>query len=247
MKRLPRRCGSAAARRGSRDGRRGAGGSPAGGLVDLVLHLVEVLVRELLRVAARPGRPSSGSSASASASCDVGVGVGGDAARAGDERRVDLLDLARGVLERLRHVLVHGLTRRGAEAVLGPRARLRCLARCRSRATTRLPLAGLAVARVPPAPLAVLPQRDAVGVVALGLVGLVVPPLAVLAGEGDCDPDVSAGHGAAPGEVVRRSADGSGQRKDPPRASQVPSLARSGQIGVWLEAAAAGSPRSSRR
>src|SRR5919112_5755378 len=44
------------------------------------------------------------------------------------------------------------------------------------------------------APLAVLAQRDAVRVVALGLVGLVVPALALLTREGDGDPDVSAGH-----------------------------------------------------
>src|ERR1700749_49203 len=55
-------------------------------------------------------------------------------------------------------------------------------------------LAGLAVARMPPAPLAVLAQRDALGVVALGLVGLIVAPLALLAREGDADAHVSGGH-----------------------------------------------------
>jgi hypothetical protein len=45
-----------------------------------------------------------------------------------------------------------------------------------------------------PAPLAVLAQRDAIRIVALGLLGLIVPALAVLAGEGHSDPDVSAGH-----------------------------------------------------
>src|SRR3954453_23436195 len=50
---------------------------------------------------------------------------------------------------------------------------------------------------VPPAPLAVLAQGDAVRVVALGLLGLVVPALALLAGEGDGDPDISAGHGSS--------------------------------------------------
>src|SRR3954469_17164266 len=45
-----------------------------------------------------------------------------------------------------------------------------------------------------PAPPAVLAQGDAIGVVALGLVRLVVPPLALLAGEGHGDSDVSAGH-----------------------------------------------------
>src|SRR3954454_3578948 len=58
------------------------------------------------------------------------------------------------------------------------------------------------------APLAVLVQRDAIRVVALGLVGLVVPALALLTGEGDCDPDISAGHlASAPRAwVVRRRA-----------------------------------------
>jgi hypothetical protein len=53
-----------------------------------------------------------------------------------------------------------------------------------------------------PAPLAVLAQRDAIGVVPLGLVGLIVPALAVLAREGHSDPDVSTGHVAACSEVV---------------------------------------------
>jgi hypothetical protein len=47
---------------------------------------------------------------------------------------------------------------------------------------------------MPTAPLAVLAQRDAIRVVALGLLGLVVPALAFLACEGHSDPDVSAGH-----------------------------------------------------
>jgi hypothetical protein len=50
------------------------------------------------------------------------------------------------------------------------------------------------------APLAVLAQRDAIGVVALGLIRLVVPALALLAREGDGDPDVSTGHGEARSE-----------------------------------------------
>src|SRR5215218_6623017 len=70
----------------------------------------------------------------------------------------------------------------------------RAFARWRSRATTSCSLAGLAVPGVPPAPLAVLAKRDAIRVVALGLIRLVVPALALLAGEGHSDPDVSAGH-----------------------------------------------------
>jgi hypothetical protein len=44
------------------------------------------------------------------------------------------------------------------------------------------------------APAAVLAQLDALWVVALALVGLVVPALAFLARERYSDPDVSAGH-----------------------------------------------------
>src|SRR5205807_2407778 len=59
-------------------------------------------------------------------------------------------------------------------------------------------LTGLPVAGVPAAPAAVLAQRDPIGVVALALVGLVVAPFALLAGEGHSDSDVSAGHGGYP-------------------------------------------------
>jgi hypothetical protein len=55
---------------------------------------------------------------------------------------------------------------------------------------------------MPPAPPAVFAQRDAIGVVALGLIRLVVPALALLAREGDGDPDVSTGHVTARSEVV---------------------------------------------
>jgi hypothetical protein len=43
-------------------------------------------------------------------------------------------------------------------------------------------------------PTAVLAQPDAIGVVALALVRLVITVLALLACEGDSDPNVSAGH-----------------------------------------------------
>ena len=76
----------------------------------------------------------------------------------------------------------------------------RSFARCRSRAIGNRSLPGLAVPRVAPAPLAVLAQRDAIGVVPLGLVGLVVPALALLAREGDGDPDVSTCHVTARSE-----------------------------------------------
>jgi hypothetical protein len=50
------------------------------------------------------------------------------------------------------------------------------------------------VAGVLATPTAVLAQADPVRVVALALVCLVVAMLALLAGEGDSDSDVSAGH-----------------------------------------------------
>jgi hypothetical protein len=68
---------------------------------------------------------------------------------------------------------------------------------------------------VPTTPLAVLAQLDAIGVVALGLIGLVVPALAVLAREGDGNPDISTGHDAARSEG--RGLAGAGQGKTPLR------------------------------
>src|SRR5207342_1638061 len=64
-------------------------------------------------------------------------------------------------------------------------------------------LARLAVAGVLAAEAAVLAQRHPVRVVALALVRLVVAMLAILAGEGDSDSHVSAGHGSEiPGSSV---------------------------------------------
>jgi hypothetical protein len=47
---------------------------------------------------------------------------------------------------------------------------------------------------VTPAPAAVLAQLDAFRIVALALIRLVVPALALLAGKSHSDPDVSTGH-----------------------------------------------------
>src|SRR4051794_1586857 len=65
---------------------------------------------------------------------------------------------------------------------------------------------------MPAAPLAVLAHGDSVRVVALGLVGLVIAALALLAGEGDSDPNISTGHDgdseervAAPGKGKPRT------------------------------------------
>src|SRR5919197_5016332 len=62
------------------------------------------------------------------------------------------------------------------------------------RARGRACLAGLLVRRVLAAKAAVLAQLDPVGIVALGLLALVVAPLALLARECDGDSDVSASH-----------------------------------------------------
>ena len=159
------------------------------------------------------GAPSSLRDDASSASL---FGIGGHAVGAGDERGLELVDLARGVLE-LAGQVAHGCGSCGAR---GPRfwARraLRCLARCRSRATADLRASGSPGGWCAAAPPAVLAQRDAIGVVALGLVRLVVAPLALLASEGDSDAHVSAGHVAAPcrGGVGRPT--GPGQRKTRP-------------------------------
>src|ERR1700716_2298237 len=76
-------------------------------------------------------------------------------------------------------------------------------------------LASLAVVGMPTAPTAGLPQLDAVRVVALALIRLVVPPLALLAGKGDRDTDVSAGHQDSPVVVGLR---GAGRRRCRPGA-----------------------------
>src|ERR1700750_2794526 len=86
-----------------------------------------------------------------------------------------------------------------------------------------LSLARLAMPGMPPAPLAVLAQGDAIRVIALGLLGLVVPALALLAGEGDGDPDISAGHGRRAPRGV-----GSWMRR---RANENPAPARGGTEG----------------
>src|SRR5581483_12164890 len=55
----------------------------------------------------------------------------------------------------------------------------------------------LAVPRMPAAPAAVLAQLDPVRVVALGFLGLVVAPPALVAGQRHGNSDVSAGHGSS--------------------------------------------------
>jgi hypothetical protein len=66
---------------------------------------------------------------------------------------------------------------------------------------------------------AVLAQGDAIGIVALALVGLVVAMFALLAGEGDSDSYVSAGHD----QKSLRSVDGKlGRRKTPPKREVMP-------------------------
>src|ERR1700710_170367 len=64
------------------------------------------------------------------------------------------------------------------------------------RSPSAMRLAGLAVRRVLLAPATVLAQLDPLGIVALGLVALIVTPLALRAGERDSDSDVG-GHGSS--------------------------------------------------
>ena len=85
------------------------------------------------------------------------------------------------------------------------------LALLRALAVTSHASACLLVRGVLPAPTAVLAELDPVRIVPLGLLGLIVPPLALLACEGDGDSDVSASHGSKEG------GGGRGRRKNPPR------------------------------
>src|SRR5271166_2974654 len=138
----------------------------------------------------------------------VAVGrVGGDghALGAAHERGVELVDLARGVVERAGHVgaqrLAGGRNGRGhlggLPAAAGRRGAAFAALLCTFAVTghsSAPALTGLPMAGVSATPAAVLAQRDPIGVVALALVRLVVAMLALLAGEGDSDSDISAGH-----------------------------------------------------
>jgi hypothetical protein len=143
-------------------------------------------------------------------------GVHGHATCATHERGVELVDIARGVVERARHVSTDGgaadrrLFAIGRSSGLGatgcsPKGRGRGVVAPATSATllcaftitghnSAPALASLPMAGVLATPAAVLTQPDAIGVVALALVGLVVAMLALLACEGDRDSNVSAGH-----------------------------------------------------
>jgi hypothetical protein len=124
-----------------------------------------------------------------------------NSARAADERGVELVDVS-GVRERSWKIRPNrpGLGWSRGALTCGPGHRIR-------RTWSALPcalavtghgsapaLASLPVAGVPTAPATVLAQAHPIGIVALGLVCLVVAVLALLAGEGDSDPNVSASH-----------------------------------------------------
>src|SRR5205085_5622148 len=83
--------------------------------------------------------------------------------------------------------------------------------------------------RVPLAPAAVLAQLDAVGIVSLRLVGLVVAPLALLAGEGHSDANVSTGHADSP--VVMGDWFRAEKRRPPGRRRPKDSATASNQAG----------------
>jgi hypothetical protein len=88
----------------------------------------------------------------------------------------------------------------------------------------RSALASLPVAGVPTAPATVLAQGHPIGIVALALIRLIVPVLALLACEGDCNPYVSASHSESSlrGRRQQRPA----KEKTPPRREVWRSLAR---------------------
>src|SRR5579885_3169182 len=92
--------------------------------------------------------------------------------------------------------------RRSAGAAAGSRRGAR-LAAARSWRISAISSSSLPVRRVPPAPAAVLPELDPVGRIPLRLVGLVVAPLALGAGERDRNSDSGLGH-VSPGNSVLR-------------------------------------------
>src|SRR3984957_777279 len=154
---------------------------------------------------------------------DADVWHGGHAAGATHDGSVELVHVGGGVVERAGHVdaleragreLLGGMLvgrlagRAGASTVGGGPGSGRCgTSRCARAAFAALlctftvtshdsapALTGLPVAGVLATPTAVLAQADPVWIVALALVCLVVAMLALLAGEGDSNSDVSAGH-----------------------------------------------------
>jgi hypothetical protein len=117
-----------------------------------------------------------------------------DSTGATDEGRVELVDIA-GMRKRSGKVGAYGpvLSWSGRTLAYGPRAALPCALAVTSHDSAPA-LAGLPVAGVPTAPATVLAQAHPIGVVALALIRLVVAMLALLTGEGDSDPNVSASH-----------------------------------------------------
>ncbi len=118
---------------------------------------------------------------------------------AAQQRGIELVDVRGCVLERAGDVAAQGAIRRGCRRTFAhaPFAALLCTFTVTGHSCAPV-LARLPVARVPAAEATVLAQGDAIGVVALALVGLVVAMFALLAREGDSDSNVSAGHGQKP-------------------------------------------------
>jgi len=117
-----------------------------------------------------------------------------DSASAADERSVELVDVpcvGQGARDIGSHRAVRGWRRRAL--TYGPLPALPCALAITGHSSAPA-LASLPVAGVPTAPATVLAQAHPIGVVALGLVCLIVAMLALLAGEGDSDPNVSASH-----------------------------------------------------
>ena len=110
------------------------------------------------------------------------------------------LDVRGSVLERTRRIFGPVVARGGYSRPCGSDLRwahaavLRCGVYGCEPLTDPARLARFAVRGVAPAPAAVLAQLHPLRIVPLALVRLIVPALALLAGEGCSDPDVSTGH-----------------------------------------------------
>src|SRR5665213_465085 len=146
---------------------------------------------------------------------------------AANERGVELIDLARGVVERTRHIRADGAAA-GRPAGRGVRASaasatLLCAFSITGHSSAPA-LASLPVAGVLATPAAVLAQGNPIRVVALALVGLVVAMLALLACEGDRDSNVSAGHVRNPCVVVDKTALGEEKPRPGARCKQSSAL-----------------------
>src|ERR1700685_1398863 len=194
------------------------------------------------------------------------AGVHGDSTGTTHERGVELVDVDRRMVERLRHIgadgtatvrrvsglgLASGLPSRRGRGAPTPATGAALLCAFTITGHNSAPaLASLPMAGVLTAPATVLAQPDPIRVVALALIRLVVARLALLACEGDRDSNVSAGHVRNPCVVVdkrpwakKNPAQARGPSslacfdvEDPPTPSPTPSSPRTGGLSGALNA-----------